>query len=134
METSYRVLKMKEFGGDIPTVYYKLDCSCGCDNHLLTFSIEHDMNTITLIMEKRLEFVVLDGKHFISSIFKRIKAACRVLFFGHLELEGTTILNDEEHIQSFINALEEGKVYVKEYIEKREEEISNSGENEENKI
>jgi hypothetical protein len=56
-----------------------------------------------------------------NSVFYRIKErivnAFKVLFFGYLEGQATLSLNGEEHVQAFINALEEGKSYVKKFEE-----------------
>ena len=115
---SYRVMKMQEFGGDQPCVYYKLDCSCGDDSHIITFSLDRDMNDISLTMNQNIAWSSYYGRdNWFGRIWQRIVNAFKVLFFGYLEGEATLSLNGEEHVQAFINALEEGKSYVKEFEE-----------------
>lgn len=119
---------MQEFGGDNPTVFYKLDCSCGDDSHILTFTLDYDMNDISLTMYQNIAWSSYYGS---DNVFYRIKErivnAFKVLFFGYLEGQATLSLNGEEHVQAFINALKEGKSYVKKFEEtyvKRQQETS----------
>jgi hypothetical protein len=133
---TYRVMKMQEFAGNNPIVFYKLDCSCGDDSHILTFTLDYEMNYISLTMYQNIVWSSYYGSH---SIFYRIKErivnAFKVLFFGYLEGQATLSLNGEEHIQSFINALEEGKGYVKKFEEdfQKKEPANSTNSNEESK-
>ena len=107
---NYRVMKTNEFEN---AVYYEIACSCGDNRHNIQISFEKDPDLpdyISLIIYKDLDWTDYWGE---ENIFKRllcrIKAALRILFTGHIEVEGECILQGEEHINSFINALEEGK-------------------------
>ena len=46
---------------------------------------------------------------FFKRRWKRIKGAFRILFIGYIEVEECFILQGDEHINSFIKALEEGR-------------------------
>lgn len=48
-----------------------------------------------------------------KNILFRIKGALKILFLGYLELQEDFILEGEEHINSFIEALKEEKEYLK---------------------
>jgi len=52
-------------------------------------------------------------KHFIDVVWNRIKITFKVLFKGHITLEQDFIIDDEEQLDAFINALNEGRKYVK---------------------
>jgi len=115
---TYRVMKMQEFGGNNPTVFYKLDCDCGDNDHIITLELEYIMSDVNLTMYQNIGWSsYYGGNNLFYRIKERIINSFKVLFFGHLEGEATLILNGEEHIQSFINALEEGKSHVKKYKE-----------------
>lgn len=111
---TYRVMKMKEFEGNNPTVYYKLDCDCGDEAHVIMFELEHDGQDINLNLYQNIAWSAYYGSNsFFTRLKERIINSFKVLIFGHLEGQATLILSGEEHIQNFINALEEGKEYVK---------------------
>ena len=124
---SYRVMKVAEFGGKNPSIFYKLECACTDNDHIITFEMEHDHNSVILNMHQNIAWSSYYGS---DNIFRRIKDrivnSFKVLFFGYLEGEGTLILNGEDHIQSFIDALVEGKDYAKKYRENFEKEISDN--------
>lgn len=112
--TSYRVMKTNEFED---AVFYKIACDCGSDNHDLHFEFEKDpdLDFIYLNMYAKLEWSSYwnyEDKWY-KNFWCRIKGAFKMLFKGYIEVEESLILRGEEHINSFIEALEEGKQYVK---------------------
>lgn len=118
---SYKVMRMKGFGGDSPSIYYKVACDCGETDHILTACLDHEQNYVTLTLSQNIAWSSYYGR---QSWFGRLKSriinATKVLFQGYLVAEGSLILNGEEHIKNFITALEEGKEYVKEAREESE--------------
>jgi len=112
---SYRVMKMNEFEiGSDRSVFYKVDCACGDDEDILTFELEVDEEYLTLTTYQKLMWSSYWGfPNWFIRVWSRIKKAFVVLFTGEINVEGSIILSGEEHIQSFIDALEEGKQYVK---------------------
>jgi len=123
-QISYRVMKMAEFDGKNPSVYYKVDCSCGDSRDILTFEIELDseFNGMTLTTYCNTMWSSYWGlPNIFQRIWYRISGAFKILLFGELKFEHSIILQGEEHIQSFIDALEEGKCYIKKEKEKEKE-------------
>lgn len=121
-EISYRVMKVGEFNGENPSTFYKLMCSCSEDRHTLTLQLEHDCNQVVLTIEQELTWSAYWGD---SNIFKRIlnriTGAIKLLFVGYIDVQGDCIIQGEEHIQSFIDSLEDGKSFIKKW-EKEENE------------
>ena len=84
------------------------------DNHDCTIVMEryndgHPMD-ISLTFYKRISWADYYGKdNFLSRWIKRIQCSLKMLFTGYIELEEEFLIEDEEHIDSFIKALQEGK-------------------------
>jgi len=120
-EISYRVLKVGEFNGDNPTVYYKVLCSCSEDRHTLTLELEHDCDSVNLSIEQELTWSSVWGDYsWYQRIWNRITGAIKLLFVGYIDVQGDCIIQGEEHIQSFIDALEEGKGFIKRWEKDRD--------------
>lgn len=119
---NYKVMRTGEFlGGDEPTVFYKLDCTCSSDDHILTFILEHDESMVSVCMNQQLSWSSYYGfNNIFGRTWRKIKAIIRLIFLDYIEVEGEVILQGEEHIQNFIDALEEGKEQVKKSREKYE--------------
>ena len=116
---SYRVMKIGEFtgNGDEPCVYYKVACSCGCSEHDITLEIEHDWDMLSISMEQEMSWSSYWGlKNIFQRIWFRLIGALKMLFTGHIDVTSSIILQGEEHIQSFLNAVEEGKYFVKQHV------------------
>jgi hypothetical protein len=112
--TNFRVMKTNEFED---AVYYRVACSCGSDDHDLTIEFERDPelpDMLFLNFYKDLAWSSYWGdSNFFNRIWKRFKASLRIFFVGYIEVEESFIIQGEEHIDSFIKALEEGKQFIK---------------------
>lgn len=113
--TSYRTMKTNEFGN---AVFYRIACDCGSNEHDLHIEFEKDPEIpemIFLNFYKKLEWSSYwgDDDKWYKNLRNRIKGALKILFKGYIEVEESFILGGEEHIDSFIKALEEGKQYLK---------------------
>lgn len=111
----FRVMKTNEFED---SVYYRATCSCGSDEHDITieFEIDKDIDHMIFLNFYKKVYWSANWKsndNWFKNILFRIKGAFKILFFGYLELQEDFILEGEEHIDSFINALKEGKEYLK---------------------
>ena len=106
---SNKVMKMDEFN---EAVFYKADCSCGSDDHITTIEMEYDhrINDISLNFYKTIAWCSNWGdENWFGRIWKRIKAATKILFTGYIDLEETFMIEGGEHLNTFIEALHEGK-------------------------
>lgn len=112
--SNFRVMKTNEFND---SVYYRIACSCGSGDDDLTIEFERDPkipDMIFLNFYKDLAWSSHWGdSNFFNRIWRRIKTSLKILFTGYIEVEESFVLQGEEHINSFIKALEEGKKFVK---------------------
>jgi len=116
---SYRVLRVGEFGDKDPSIYYKLICSCTDNRDTLDISLDHDWDCITLNLSQKLVWSSYWGTYpWYERLWYRITGSIKMLFMGYTNVEGSVMLQGEEHIQSFIDALEEGKIFIKKHYEK----------------
>lgn len=107
-DISYRVMRVNEFKD---AVYYSVSCDCGDPEHIITIEICKDTpQFLDLNMYAKVVTSVYWGSdNWFKRLMKRIKISTTVLFKGWIELEETFLLRGEDHINSFIKALEEGK-------------------------
>lgn len=121
---------MKEISKNIMKIYesedsidYVLNCSCCSEDHLTRIEIEHNQNVaeeITMSFHKTMVWTSQWGDiNWFLRMWKRLKASYRMLVTGWIDIEEYVILEDEEHIDNLIFALEEGRKKVKEYNDKR---------------
>ena len=108
---------------DKTSVMYKVSCSCGggdeCD---ITFEFNNDFGDLTLNFYKS---VYLYNPHrnadkwweHILKIIHNIKNSIKVLFGSRMTFEGDMMIQEEEHIADFIQALDEGKDYITHFKE-----------------
>jgi len=115
---SRNAMKTNEFEDSI---YYRVACSCGADDHDITIEFEKDGSMIFLNFYKNIAWCSHWGSHlkYRQKLWKRITAALKMLFTGYIELEESFILT-EDNIESFIKALIEGEEYIKKQREKLE--------------
>jgi len=114
---SDKVMKSDDFDSSI---FYKIDCDCMDNNCIITIEMEYDerFNDITLTFFKKIALSSHWGNlNFFKRQIKNIKAALKILFTGYIELEGSFIISEKEHIEAFIEALNEGKDKIAEYKE-----------------
>jgi len=110
-KTSYRVMKTHDFGDSI---FYEVTCGCTDSDHSATLILECSENdpailTLTLYQKVRWCDFYYYGDKWFGRFISRIKMCCKMLFKGWIELEGSMLFMDEEHIDGFIEALKEGK-------------------------
>ena len=112
---SYRAMKVDEWED---AVFYQVSCDCGDGGHDLHIEFERDPklpDMIFLNFYKKLMWSAhwRDKDNGFRNIWHRFVGALGMLFKGYIEIEETLVLQGEEHIDSFIGALQEGKQYVK---------------------
>jgi hypothetical protein len=96
-------------------VYYRMACDCTSPNHDMTIELETDEDFLSLHLYCDLEADIHWGDtNRFQRLWKRIKIAARVIFTGYMKVGEEFLFQEEKHIDSFINALEEGKQLLKE--------------------
>ena len=114
------VMKTDDWGDSI---WYKVNCHCNSDEHMTTIEMEHDkqFHQMTLNFYKKMCWETRWGDvAWYQRIWKRVTCAIRMLLTGTIEVEEYVILSGEDHINAFIEALEEGKQRIKESMERDE--------------
>lgn len=108
---------------DGKSIWYKIDCDCGSDEHATTIEMEYDksMNILSIHFYKEVSYSAWSFwkdddffgkvKDAYRIIIRRIKGSIKVLFTGHLPMSDEFILINEQHINDFIEALQEAKQY-----------------------
>ncbi len=118
-EISYRVLKVGEFEGKDPSIYYKVICSCTDNRDTLDIALDHDWDCVTLTLSQKLVWSSYWGMYpWYERFWYRITSCFKMLFMGYTNVEGSVMLQGEKHVQGFIDALEEGKVFIRKHNEK----------------
>ncbi len=94
------------------SVTYRVMCDSEMKEHDTTIDFEYDkkLNMIFINFYKDLSWSSHYGdKNFFSRIYRRIKCSLRMLFKGYIEVEESLIVRDIEHINNFIELLQEGR-------------------------
>lgn len=110
---SKNVMKTHEFKDSI---FYKMECACGSSKDIVTIEFEKYESHSDMILLNFYKYISWRSYRHINifyNFWERIKCAIKVLFTGYVELEGSFLIQGEESINSIIEALEEGKEYVK---------------------
>ena len=120
------VMFMDKFGDE--SIWYRISCDCGskdCDTYM-EFEFDKRLNMLFLNFHK--DVIVAepydDTENIIDKMeryWKRFCKSMRLLFTGYLKMEESFNLQDEEHINNFIDALHEGRDYILEGRKKNEE-------------
>ena len=112
---SYRVMKIHDSEN---AVFYRICCDCLDSDHDATLILEfdeEDPKILTLTMYQKVRWC--DFYHYndnwIGKIISRIKTCYRILLKGWIEFEGSMIFIEEEHVENFIQGLQEGKTKLK---------------------
>jgi hypothetical protein len=102
------VMKIDEFPD---AVYYRTACSCGDPECDMTLELEYDeeFNDVSLHVYKTLSWNVYWGNgNWFSRFRKRLTGAAKMLCTGRIEVSGDLLIQNKEHLKSFIDALQEG--------------------------
>jgi len=122
MESKFKT-KVSLQGKYKDSIWYKLDCDCAAYDHNCMIEIEYDtaFDIINLGFYKTVSFdwwkhnLEYDGPFWrVKNYWNRIKKAFILLFTGEMEMEEFLIFTKEEHINDFIEAMQEGLEYCRE--------------------
>jgi hypothetical protein len=103
-------------------IMYRIACDCNDPEHDMTIDFEWDEGILELFFYKTIYW-----KHYYASypwydkLWKRISASFKLLLGGYIEMQGDFLIMKEEHIDSFIEALEEGKGKIKSWTEENQQ-------------
>ena len=116
---SNNVMKMDEWEN---SVWYKVGCSCGggddCDCQF-EFEFDDEFGQISMNFYKRLNWAdYYYADKWYERYWVRIKQVCKLLWTGETEVEGHFIVQSVEHMNAFIEALQEGKQKLEVYKDK----------------
>ncbi len=101
------------------SVTYRVMCDSETKKHDTTIDFEYDkeLNMIYINFYKDLMWSSHMGDgNFFTRGYRRIKCSLRVLFKGYIEVQESFIIRDIDHINNFIELLQEGRNKI---IEKR---------------
>lgn len=114
--TTFRVMKLHEFDDSI---YYRIACQCGEQNCDLQLELEYDkdIGSINLHMHKNLRASAHWGGYwkycdFIRVWWKKLGMIWTLATKGYIEISEETMIHGEEHINNFIEALQQGKKFI----------------------
>lgn len=107
---SFRTSKLRQTKN---MIIYKASCDCGSSECDLIMELEKDNeieNMIYLTFYKRLCWSTYKScDNWFTMIYERFKAAVKMIFTGYIEVDETFIFNGIKQIDTFIEALNEGK-------------------------
>ncbi len=99
------------------SITFRVGCDCGSDDHDITIDFEKDEDEPSvyhLTFYKKVEWSCYWGNYnWIKRQWKKVKPIFKIIFLGYMEMEENFRFRDEDHINSFIKALEEGKKHMK---------------------
>jgi len=120
---SSMVMKTSEGPG---YVFYRVACDCTDPDHDIILELEVDPKgypIYSLNIYSNLDINAnWQDNNFFSKAWRRIKIAIKVLCTGYVEIGSNFLLMTGDHIDSFINALQEGKEKLAKYRETWEKE------------
>lgn len=107
-------------------VFYRVACDCLDQDHDITLELEVDpvdCPTYSLNIYSHLDVNANCGDaNFFTKAWRRIKIAIKVLCTGYVETGSNFLLMTDEHIDSFVQAILEGKSKLEKYREDWEKE------------
>jgi hypothetical protein len=98
------------------TTFYEVGCDCGSSDCNMTIELEYcpEFNIIFMNFYKKVSLSIYwNDSTFVKRIWRRIKYSIQILFKGYIELTETHVFQDIEHIDAFIEAMQEGKEKLK---------------------
>jgi len=112
-------------------LFYNVTCDCGDPNCGITLEIEVDdkFGIISVYMCRDLEFEYWrfnssGAINFLKRIWYRLISSIKLFITGNLKTSGNFVLVNLEHINSFIEALQEGRDYCLKSEEERKNNFS----------
>jgi hypothetical protein len=94
--------------------WYRIECSCGLKQHACDISLEVDKELEIISAKFFVEFYACSySDKWCERLWWRIKSSFKLLFLGYIDLEHYFLFKDENHIKSFISALNEGIKEIK---------------------
>lgn len=108
---SYRVMKTHEFDDSI---FYRVACDCTDNEHdvrleLESTEVDKKLRILTMRISANLQWASYYAETWYGRIWERIITPIKMLITGRVEVYHEILFLHENHIDSFIAAMEEGK-------------------------
>lgn len=103
-------------------VIFRTTCDCGVENHSIKVIVDEEMGIPIASLFYECGWRDAWNAKWWEIIWGRIKAACSILFRGHLHLDEDFIFRSGEHLEDFTKALEQASEQVRKGWEKRKQE------------
>lgn len=105
MTISNRVSKTFEYKD---CVIYRAQSSCSCCDMEIMLEINEDTKELDMSFHKKVGIYSEFDTNWFKDKWNQVKLACKILFTGYSEMEGSFYFSDEEQINDFTEALQEG--------------------------
>lgn len=107
----YKIMGVGKFDN---CIMYRAECGCGHKDHDIVLGMEIDDNTISLNFCQKLESTLhWEDYTFFKRQWEKLKTCFKLMFFGWIQVESYFLMTEEEQINGFIKALEDGRKYLK---------------------
>ena len=105
------------------SITFRVSCSCSDPEHDITIDFEKDDEIPEMYFMTTYRNMAWScywkNNNWFDAQWRKFKAIIKLLFTGYIELSDDFIIQGEEHIDSFIEALEEGKKHMKGEVAER---------------
>ena len=111
---------------------YRIMCDCtdkDCDL-VLDFEMDHDGLIFLNLYQKLIWGTYYHNTTWYERLWTRITKACLILFRGVIEVEGSLVIQDLEHMENFQKVIDEGV----EFLKHQQEEYINGCSKDHNKV
>ena len=112
--TSKFPLKVCKLSEDSNSIAYTVRCDCGSKEHACDIYFEASKEwgySVSFFYDVNYQAYSYNQNIF-CEFWKRITGALRLLFVGYIELQGDLVIEQPEHFDNFIEALEEGREFM----------------------
>lgn len=113
MPISYRVMKTHEFNDSI---FYRIACDCTESEHDVRLELEIDddkLGILTMRLMANFAWASYYANTWYGRFWERVIASIKMLLTGKIEVCHEILFLQEDHINEFISAMEEGKQKMK---------------------
>jgi hypothetical protein len=107
-------MKTHEFDDSI---FYRVACDCTDNEHDVQLELETDeLGILMMRMSANLQWASYYANTWYGQIWERIITPIKMLLIGRVEVFHEILFLNEDHIDAFIAAMEEGKEKIKKVI------------------
>lgn len=89
-------------------IMYKAISSCNCCDMSIMLEVDEDTKMLEVSFHKKVGMYSEYQELWWKELWERIRMACRILFLGQTEMEGSFYFEDKEQLDDYVLALQEG--------------------------